>query len=284
LRDFVLHKAASLRNQTSTTPQQQPQPPLPIIQRASTSIQSNQEITIVHAPSFKSLPIQKQLDQLQERQLQQRQKQDDLFQQQKQPPLPTQPIQSTQLMQGTQVNEKLLDTNTIVDKFQSEFAPLLPANQESSKSIKEEKNEDEFFKKLQLLEMQRGAHINIQQPTNNPLSVENTQSTIQPSLLSLSQSQSQSQLQPSNTIIYMSNKNYNNLRNSKPIILCGASRMWVHIVERNMLVFKGPLPDSMHIRLTRLLLPKRVSRNTPCVNIHIKSAINKTMDVLCIFR
>jgi len=132
-----------------------------------------------------------------------------------------------------------------------------------------DKNEDEFFQRLQLLEIQRQQNINLQQPTSNPISgkVEEKTVLVPPA--------------PTNTIIYMNNESTEIVRNIKPVVLKGHERPWIHSPERHTLIFNGPLPDSIHIRLSKILLPKRVSRNTPCVNLNIRSATDKRMEVLC---
>lgn len=142
-------------------------------------------------------------------------------------------------------------------------------NQEEH-SIQDVRNEDDFFKKLQILEMQRQKTINIQQPPiSDPVTGEGSQKV------------APAPAQSTNTIIYMSPSTSDDLRHTHPIVLCGSERMWIHIPERNLLVFNGPLPDAMEIRLSRIMLPKRVSNSTPCVNIVIRSATDKNMEVLC---
>jgi hypothetical protein len=157
--------------------------------------------------------------------------------------------------------------------YDSQYAPLDMDNQSShaveSVFVQDEKNEDDFFSKLQNLEIQRGNQINLQQaPVSSPLIPSATSTVLPPA-------------QPTNTIIYMSNIPNADVRNTKPVILCSANRMWVHIADRNLIVFGGPLPDTMNIRLSRIMLPKRVAHNTPCVNVHIKSATDKIMEVMC---
>ena len=126
------------------------------------------------------------------------------------------------------------------------------------------------MKKLQILEMQRQENIVMQKPTEDPVPKDANKMS------------SQLPAQPTNTIIYMNSSSANqDLRNIKPIVLHGSNRMWLHIQERNILTFNGPLPDSTQIRLSQVLLPKRISRNTPCINICIKSATDKVTDILC---
>jgi hypothetical protein len=132
-----------------------------------------------------------------------------------------------------------------------------------------DKNEDDFFQKLQLLEMQRQQNISVHQPTINPVSGTVDEKTIIPQV-------------PTNTIIYMNHQDTSEIiRNIKPVILKGHDRSWIHSPERHTIIFNGPLPDSMHIRLSKIMLPKRVSRSTPCVNLVIRSATDKRMEVLC---
>ena len=180
-------------------------------------------------------------------------------------PIPSSPLQSSnsQLegyqnidLQQSYLNEEMNSSNKL--------------NESTELSIREEKDEDNFFKKLQTLELQRGSQINIKEPTIDPIPP-GTQQKIQAA-----------PPQSTNTIIYMSNPSVSaDVRNIKPIVLSGASRMWVHVTDRNLLIFNGPLPDSVHIRLSKILLPKKVSKITPCINIHIKSAIDKSIDILC---
>ena len=169
-----------------------------------------------------------------------------------------------------QPNSKVEDYHNIQVQQSYINEELQDHSELSDISIRQEKDEDNFFKKLQTLELQRGEQINIKEPTSDPLPVGNQQKI------------QAAPPQSTNTIIYMSNPSVSaDTRNIKPIVLSGASRMWIHVPDRNLFIFNGPLPDSVHIRLSKILLPKRVSNITPCINVHIKSAIDKTVDILC---
>jgi hypothetical protein len=130
------------------------------------------------------------------------------------------------------------------------------------------KNEEEFFKNVQLYELQR-QNINLQEPTANPV-IKTEPDTAQFTTP-----------QPTNTIIYMTPTQGEFLRNIRPVILRGSDRSWLHIPERNILLFKGPLPDAMHIRFTQMMLPKVITQHTPYVNVVIKSATDKIIEILC---
>ena len=180
-----------------------------------------------------------------------------------------QPPPAPQLQQKLQTNTPL--NNEIISANTDSLLEPVDFNETSETSIRDEKNEDSFFKKLQTLELQRGQQINLKEPQNDPFPSANQQKT-QPA-----------PPQSTNTIIYMSNNTSltADYRNIKPVVLCGSSRMWVHIVDRNLLIFNGPLPDSVHMRLCKIMLPKRVAKNTPCVNVRIQSATDKVIEILC---
>ena len=184
-------------------------------------------------------------------------------------PLPPPQLQQKQSINYSLINNEnsILNDNIIpndTNKIDTEL------NEQKDYSNHEEKDEDNFFKKLQTLELQRGQKINLNEPAIDPLPPSNQQKI------------QAAPPQSTNTIIYMSNSSSGiDIRNTKPIVLCGASRMWIHIPDRNILIFNGPLPDSVHIKLLQLMLPKRVSKNTPCINVHITSATDKTIDILC---
>lgn len=244
VRDFILQQQQQLPPRSKPQIQQQPQRPSQQLQ---------------------------ELQQLQEQQFQQRQQFETNIQQFQ--PLP--PPQIQQSIPQQQIQQHQPQQQPQSQGFEQDFAEISERNdnlisEQNDSSIREEKNEDDFFKKLQTLELQRGTQINLQQTTNDPIPSSVSQQRVQPA-----------PPQSTNTIIYMSNATTADARHTKPIVLCGASRMWVHIVDRNIISFNGPLPDSMHIRLSRLMLPKRVSQNTPCINVRIKSATDKNMEVLC---
>jgi len=177
-------------------------------------------------------------------------------------PLPAPQIQSQEDFNNATISiESFNEYNENNDTVQGMNTP----------SIQMDKNEDEFFQRLQVLELQRQQNINIQHPTSNPISGKIDEKVDLPPQI------------PTNTIIYMNQEPSNELgRNVKPVVLKGHERPWIHSPERHTLIFNGPLPDSMHIRLSKIMLPKRVSRNTPCVNLAIRSATDKRMEVLCI--
>jgi hypothetical protein len=260
VRDFILQQQQrSPQIQQSPPPQQQPP-------------RSNSQLP----PPPQRPPQQLQeLQHLQEQQFQQRQHFETNIQQFQ--PLPPPQIQQSIPQQQTQTppQQQQSQLQPQSQGFEQDFAEISERNdnlisESSDISIREEKNEDDFFKKLQTLELQRGTQINLQQPANDPLPSSASQQRVQPA-----------PPQSTNTIIYMSNSTTADARHTKPIVLCGASRMWVHIVDRNIISFNGPLPDTMNIHLSRLMLPKRVSQNTPCINVRIKSATDKNMEVLC---
>jgi hypothetical protein len=161
-----------------------------------------------------------------------------------------------------------LQSPPLMEQMSSDIDSIHEVFQETGDiSVRDEKNEDEFFKKLQVLELQRNTQITSQHaPTSDPISVKSNVNA-PPQV-------------PLNTIIYMSPTNQE-IRNSKPIIIHGSDRMWLHIRERNMLSFNGPLPDSVHVRLTNLMISPKVARITPCVIVQIKSATGKLMEVYC---
>jgi len=251
VRDFVIEQKRKALPQQQQQQQlselfqgRQPPPQPPASESGrSTSVQQNQQ----------------QMKQLQQVQYQER---EDIYMQ---PPMNSpqqQPSHPQQLQQPQSYDSQF----ALVDNQSPQISQIQIPTLES---IQDEKNEDDFFTKLQNLEMQRGTQINLQQPPVNSPIVSSTANTVLPPT------------HPTNTIIYMSNTPNADVRNTKPVVLCSANRMWVHIVDRNLMVFGGPLPDSMNIRLSRLMLPKRVAHNTPCVNVHIKSATDKTMEVMC---
>lgn len=180
-----------------------------------------------------------------------------------------QPPPAPQLQQKLQTNTPL--NNEIISANTESTLEPVDFNETSETSIRDEKNEDSFFKKLQTLELQRGQQINLKEPQNDPFPSANQQKI------------QAAPPQSTNTIIYMSNNSSltSDYRNIKPVVLCGSSRMWVHIVDRNLLIFNGPLPDSVHMRLCKIMLPKRVAKNTPCVNVRIQSATDKVIEILC---
>ena len=265
-------------------------PPIPPVEELNKRAIGEVRNFVLEQKQGKPLPqpqlLQQQLPQPQPQLLQQQLPQQQLPQQQlpqQQQPLPQQYV-PPQLPQQQISQQQLPQPQSQPQLPQPQPQQLVPPQLSSSSykyeyeyesdqprtELLNEKSEDDFMKKLQILEMQRQENITMQKPAEDPVPKDTNKMP------------TQVPAQPTNTIIYMNSSSTNqDLRNIKPIVLHGSNRMWLHIQERNILTFNGPLPDSTQIRLSQVLLPKRISRNTPCINVCIKSATDKVTDILC---
>lgn len=153
--------------------------------------------------------------------------------------------------------------------------PLPPPVMESKRPTDPNVAEDgdDFVKRLQQLELQRSANLVV---AENPSS-----KALQPPAPPVLQAPAAAPAPPSApTVLYVPTVQSPS-KMSRTIVVSSLDRMWDYFHDRHTFPWNGPTPDSSTIAVARLLLPSRVSRQTPLVEVRVTGAGGQTIDIHC---
>jgi hypothetical protein len=145
-------------------------------------------------------------------------------------------------------------------------AASLPKSPEEDDT--QDPKDEEFFNKLQQLELQRSASIATPAPTppKEPLLVPSAPLPPPPS---------------GPTVLYVPTTAP--LRSSQTVLIAGIDRDWQYFHDRASMVWSGPLPisESSQLSLSALWLPSGVDQHTPYVLLEIEGAGGHLLEVVC---
>ena len=145
----------------------------------------------------------------------------------------------------------------------------------NTREVQDIVSEDEFFVKLKNLENTR----NIIDTVKTNISESSYLST-NTSLNNLVQQQPIviQQISPSHNLDI--HNSFNSI--TKSIIINAADRDWIYFHERNTFIWSGIQIDASSIKLSHVLMPRRVAKTTPIVILEITGSSNKVLELVLI--
>ena len=148
-----------------------------------------------------------------------------------------------------------------------------------TREVQDNVTEDEFFVKLKNLENTRNIIDTVKTNISESSYLSNNTSTNVPTNNLIQQQPIViQQIAPSQNLAI--HNSFNSI--TKSIIINAADRDWIYFHERNTFIWSGIQIDASSIKLSHVLLPRRVAKTTPIVILEITGSSNKILELVLI--